>query len=235
MNKKRFLFIAITFTGIIGLLFHTQIKNNVVFLLVGYKAPLKVKLSCISSSRHQTQQKFTLPLKFDQSAKDALRGYWYYAYFSACLHNQGFDHMGESLPSSQVFSQNDQYVYQNPQVGITITSPEPISIISDNQIDPNLDTRLLQSKLNIDSNTHLILAYKSHDHITDLQSAASSIRSIPTTNHTVSSTLTSSSSPYPHLILGLEDQSTALVFFREKLPTIIYPAISPNQISNIGQ
>lgn len=190
------------------------------YAFMGLKAPLPVKYSCILQSNQQVTQKFTQPLAFDVTSKNALREFWHYSYFRQCLHKRGFDSKGNKLSPSLVTSKT----YSNPQANLTLNAVNP-TIQSDNILDVDYDDRLLLSQLVLSDKPVTLAVYTRHD---DLKSAIESSK-IPYFPGVTDPIVAATFSGQTALLTDSLGRMGLLFFSPDNLPRLLYgPHLSPD-------
>lgn len=134
----------------------------------GLHAPLSVKWECAMTTDLWVEEKFSLPLAFDEKTKDSLRGFWYYSYYRQCLFDHGYDFDGRQVPQSTLGSGGD---YTNPYLGISFTLPTTLSLVTDNKLDVDLNDKKIFSSFVNDNAAVAIHAYLPNDEIPSVEDA----------------------------------------------------------------
>lgn len=144
--------------GLLWYLFATRITTLALYVMIGMRAPLSTRIECAKETEALVHDKFSLPLAFDRASKDGLRTFWHYSYYASCLQNHGYDHGGEKIPASIV--QDGRFMNQFGKFSLAIADAK---IISDNQVDPDYDDRLLVSIIRRGDDDIFVGFYKKYD------------------------------------------------------------------------
>ncbi|MDC1205404.1 hypothetical protein N8083_00990 [Candidatus Pacebacteria bacterium] len=128
----------------------------------GFKAPISEKINCAKETDKKVAEKFTRPLDFDEESKNALREYWHFSYYRACLFEAGYDFSGNKIPRSTIVTDTVPR-YANYFGGIDFLVPNDTIIIEDNITNPDIEDRRISSHLQIGENDLTILVYRDFD------------------------------------------------------------------------
>lgn len=120
------------------------------YTFAAFKAPLTNKITCAQVTNARVEDKFLLPLNFDQASKDALREYWHFSYFRECLFKAGYDFYGNKIAPTEVSEMNGVQEYKNYFADISLQSNTPITIVKDNVTNPDFDDYIIASQLSLD-------------------------------------------------------------------------------------
>jgi hypothetical protein len=135
------------------------------YVFGGFGAPIALKSTCAKESDKKVDQKFALPLDFDKDSKNALREFWHFSYYRACLFEEGYDFSGNVIKPSTITRHDDGSLYTNYFGGIAFAVPGDTIIIEDNSTNPDLEDRRITSVLKIGEHEVTVLAYRSFDDI----------------------------------------------------------------------
>jgi len=212
-RKNIIILIILALVALLCFLNLTRTRTASMYLFMARSTPWNIKWECIKKTESQVNQKFTLPLQFDKTSKNALREFCHYSYFRSCLNNNGYDIHGQPIPQKNISQTNSQFVYSNPQAKVTISSSSPIQILTNNQLNPDYDDRILMSEISIDNQPLNLHVYTKHDDIHDLNSAASLIKHFSTTQGNISdlSQLTNQAN-IPYLFIQQSDYISGILF-----------------------
>lgn len=140
------------------------------YVFGGFWAPVSLKYDCAKESRAKVEEKFTLPLDFDEASKNALREFWHFSYYRECLFDNGYDFGGNPIPDSEIVKRDDGTHYINYFAGTDIIVPDGTTILVDNATNPDEEDRLIASVLLIEGKQVYVNAYRSFDDVNSLDS-----------------------------------------------------------------
>lgn len=130
------------------------------YIAGGWHAPLSIRWDCGQETDRRVKEKFLLPLEFDRASKNLLRGFWYYSYYRECLFKQGYDFKGNPIPISNLSVTDSGTEYVNPFADIQFKIlRNDLKIVTDNELNVDIDDRLHISKLKSDSDEIEIKTY----------------------------------------------------------------------------
>jgi hypothetical protein len=173
MNSSRvryifLLLLCLTIISGIGYYFITKTNRGssiLLYVVGGWSAPTGVKWECAHETDRRVEEKFKLPLAFDEETKNQLRGFWYYSYFRDCLAAYGYDFSGRSIPSSTLVQDGAPYTYSNIYGGYSFTLTEDARIIEDNTLNVDYDDRLFASTLKVAGQKLAVDTYQKYEDI----------------------------------------------------------------------
>lgn len=174
MNRKTSTIIISTVT-VIGILYglaeHTHSGRILsLYTFGGFKAPVGVKIGCAKETNLRVEEKFTLPLDFDNESKNALQEFWHFSYYRDCLFRAGYDFGGTRiLPSTMVSLDESFSLYTNYFGGIKFIVPGSSMLANDNVTDPDTEDRRLTSLIRIGDTTLTVLIYRNYDDLETFQ------------------------------------------------------------------
>jgi hypothetical protein len=119
------------------------------YAFASFKAPFAVKQECIKETNQKVYDKFLQPLDFNTEAKDALREYWHFSYYRACMFTAGYDFWGDEIEPSSLVSEAGETYYRNPFAKVSFVVLPETNIIVDNAINPDLDDYIVATTLQI--------------------------------------------------------------------------------------
>lgn len=119
------------------------------YTFAAFKAPIGEKIECIKETNQKVHDKFLKPLDFSAEAKNALREYWHFSYYRACLFEAGYDFYGQAIEPASLTKTEYGLQYKNPFAQISVTVPENTELINDNLNNPDLDDFRIASLLKI--------------------------------------------------------------------------------------
>ena len=183
------------------------------YIAGAWGAPLGTKVECAQQTNGRVDQKFKLPFNVDQSAKDALKGFWYYSYYRECLHSAGYQFSGDPITSSSIIIQNQDAVYSNPSGGFSFTIPMGTALIKDNKLDVDIDDRMFVSLLKTSSEVIFIYTYTTYDDIETFDNLTSNFKQLPETMGSVTGTILNENiSGVKSLYIKQDDNKQGIVF-----------------------
>jgi hypothetical protein len=150
---------------LLGLLYFFFMQTNrgsslALYIASGWHAPINIRWNCGQETDKRVEEKFLLPLEFDQASKDLLRGFWYYSYYRECLFKQGYDFKGNPIPTSNLSITDSETKYINPFADIQFNIlRNDFKIVTDNELNVDIDDRLHISKLKSDTGEIEIKTY----------------------------------------------------------------------------
>ena len=118
------------------------------YAIGGWGAPWSVKVDCAKDTDRRVEEKFQLPLAFDEKTKDELRGFWYFSYYRACLFRAGYDFSGNEVKPSEIVEVGGETRYVNHFAKVSFVVPEGTTIQVDNAVNPDIDDYIISSTLN---------------------------------------------------------------------------------------
>ena len=169
ISKKRKIFIVLAMAAVVLVaayffFMHTVRGGSISLCVVGgWGAPIETRWKCAAITDLNVDEKFTLPLDFDQSAKDALKGFWYYSYYRQCLFDNGYDFSGDAVPPSKLVPVGEEMQYKNTYGGFSFSVPKNSVILHDNKLDVDFNDKLLVSALDVGGGTLTVHTYLKDD------------------------------------------------------------------------
>lgn len=194
-----------------------------------FKAPISQKITCAKQTDQKVQNKFTLPLDFDQDSKNALREFWHFSYYRACLFEAGYDFYGNKIAFSSITKTNNETRYQNNFSKISFAVPNNAIIVSDNSVNPDLDDYIITSIIRVDDYEIIVQADRSKKDVTSLSeledkftgfatTSAAIVDRKQTTNQAGSAILAIHQEDAMFGFLTLNPEHLAITVYGEKLP-----------------
>lgn len=164
VRHRRVFFGALMALGVVILgywFFSSTARGGSVILYAvgGFRAPLSIRMGCVSDVEQNMNQKFSLPLDVDSDTKDVLKGFWYYSFLRQCLHNNSYDFNGKKIDPSTITYANGAGQYTNTYAGIGFSVPDGTRISVDNALNVNVDDQLFRSELKLGDQAFHILSY----------------------------------------------------------------------------
>ena len=149
------------------------------YVVGGWHTPLKVKWGCAQETDQRVVTKFELPLNFDQTSKNELKGFWYYSYYRQCLYNHGYDFSGNPVPPSTVTLTSGVSLYTNQYGGFSITAPDTVTINSDNLLNVDDNDQLLTSLLTVGTTSIGVHVYLTPEDFPTYESILNTMETLP--------------------------------------------------------
>jgi len=117
----------------------------------------------MKETRALVQKKFELPLLFDRASKNALREFWHFSYYRACLFRAGYDFYGNPIKPSEIVRTNGESRYMNYFGGFSFSVPESTELSIRDVTDPDIEDRKISSTLIVDEHQITVLLYKNYE------------------------------------------------------------------------